>query len=91
MITCRHTPMKAFEIFAPKYSTKQVLLKAIKVGEHNKITFTKAPSMGTDPYYISGKNVKKYPKDSNGSIMCYSVPLEELEPLEYQDGCIHQI
>lgn len=83
--------MRLLEIWSPRYHDQRVLLAAHKVGEHNKITFTKAPSMGTDPYYISGKNVKKFKKETNGAIAVYSVPLAELEPLMYKKGCEHEL
>lgn len=78
----RMTQMKYFAIYQPRYHDKRVLLAAHKVGEHNKIVFLQAPDMGTEPYYVSGKTVKKYPKQSNGAIKCYAVPLSELETLE---------
>jgi hypothetical protein len=81
--------MKPLEIWQPRYRDKRVLLACHKVGEHNKIIFTKAPSMGTDPYYITGKKVKQFKKESNGTIDVYSVPLSELQPLEYQERCEH--
>lgn len=86
---CKHIPMQRFDIFSPKYSTKQVLLKASKVRENNKIVFTKAPSMGTQPWYISGKEVKKFKKISNGVIDTYAVPLDKLTPLELSQRCEH--
>lgn len=88
---CKHIQMGLFEIWHPLYSENRVMLKASRVGEHNKIIFTKAPSMGTEPYYISGKNVKKYKKTTNGTISVYSVPLEELSLLETADHCEHEI
>lgn len=86
MILDRRTQFKYFEIWEPKYSTKTVLLACRKVGEHNKIVFTKAPSMGEEPYYISGKVVKRCKKEWNGSIDCYAVPLDKLEPLELTEN-----
>lgn len=76
------TQFKFFDIWQPRYHDKKVLLAAHKVGEHNKIVFSKAPSMGTEPYYISGKEAKKHPKESNGRIECYAVPVSAIEPLE---------
>lgn len=89
MLLCKHIPLQLFTIWEPKYSTKRVLLKADKVRPHNKVVFTKAPSMGTEPYYISGKIVKKYKKEFNGQIFCHSVPLEELKPLTLEERCEH--
>lgn len=91
MITCKHVQMQYFEIFSPKYSTKSVLLKDSKIGDKNKIVFTKAPSMGVEPYYVSGIVAKSCPKVSNGAIACREVPLSKLEPIEYQSGCVHLI
>ncbi len=78
----RLIPMSYFEIFAPKYSTDEVLLKATKVKEHNKIVFTKAKSLAGKVFYVSGKDVKKCPKSYNGSIAVYCVPMDKLEELE---------
>ena len=86
---CKHTPMQPFSIWHPVYSENRVLLKASKVREHNKVAFTKAPSMGTEPYYVSGKTIKKYKKTNNGVIDVYSVPLDELQPIEYSERCEH--
>lgn len=83
MIFPRTTPMQNIEIWAPKYSNRTVLLAAYKVGAHNKITFTRAKSMGTDPYYVSGKTVQSFPVVTNGSVKCYAVDLDKLERLEY--------
>lgn len=78
----RLTPFHYFEIWEPVYSKKAVLLACHKVGTHNKVVFTKAPSMGEEPYYVSGKDVRKCKKESNGRINCYIVPLDKLQPLE---------
>jgi hypothetical protein len=77
----KYTQTSAFTIWTPRYHDQTVLLAAHKVGLHNKILFTKAKHLGTDPYYVSGKTIKKYKKESNGKIDCYAVPLGELEPL----------
>ncbi len=82
----RWSQLHYFEIWEPRYYDKTVLLAANKVGTHNKIVFTKATSMGEDPYYVSGKTVKRYKKESNGRLMCYVVPLDKLEPLEISDN-----
>lgn len=91
MQACKHIQMQYFEIWQPNYSRKSVLLKATKVGTHNKIKFTKAPSMGDKFYYVSGKTVKQGKKTSNGTIMCYEIKLDKLEDLEIKSGCHHEI
>lgn len=78
----RFTQMSYFGIWAPRWHDRKVLLSCSKVGTHNKVVFLKASSLGEEPYYVSGKTIKKYPKTSNGSIQCYAVPLDELQLLE---------
>lgn len=87
---CKHTQFGNLEIWSPKYFTKTVLLAVRKIRDHNKVTFTKAPSLGTAPYYIAGATVKKYPQVTNSSIQCYDVPLSELKPLELSK-CEHEL
>lgn len=77
----KFTQFRVFEIWQPRYHDNRVLLKATKVGAHNKVIFTKAKSL-PDTYYLSGKTIKKYPKEYNSSIFCYAVPLEELKLLQ---------
>lgn len=81
----QQTPAQLFTIWQPRYHDKKVLLAKFKVGTHNKVVFTKAPDMGTQPYYISGEKVKSYPAESNGKIQCYAVPIDALEPLETKE------
>lgn len=81
----RMTQFHCFEIWQRRFHDNKVLLAAHKVGEHNKIIFTKDNQMGTDPYYIAGKAVKKYKKVSNGKIMVYAIPVDELQPLELSE------
>lgn len=91
MVLDKYTQMSYFEIWQPRYHDKTVLLAARKVGTHNKILFTKAPSMGNTPYYIAGNIVKKCTQESNGKIMCYVVSIEKLEPLEITERSHHEI
>lgn len=90
MIACKHIPLQRFDIKHPRYYDKRVLLKASKVRDNNKVVFTDAPSMGEQPYYISGRTIKKFKKENNGVIDVYSVPLEELTTLQYKDRCEHE-
>lgn len=89
-LICKHTQFNYLEIWSPKYSTKQVLLACRKVGNHNKIIFTKAASLGTEPYYLSGATIRKHPEINNGSIPCFAVPLSELRLLQLSK-CQHDI
>lgn len=85
MVLDRFTQLNYFEIWQPRYHDNMVLLAKRKVGTHNKIVFTKAPSMGSAPYYVSGATVKKCKLDDNGKIPCYAVPVDKLEPLEINE------
>lgn len=85
------TSFHYFEIWSPRYHDGTVLLAKRKVGTHNKVVFTKAPSMGTDPYYVSGAVVKKCKKMFNNKLECYIVPLDKLSPLELNDNSVLEL
>ena len=87
----KYTQFNCFDIWQPRYKDRMVLLAAHRVGLHNKVVFTKAPHLGTDPYYVSGSTVKKYKKESNGKIACYAVPLDELEPLTLTNTSLQEV
>lgn len=76
------TQFSYIPILAPRYHDNMVLIACHKVGDKNKVKFLNSPSMGTDPYFVSGSVVKKCKKTSNGSIAVYEVPLDKLSPLE---------
>jgi len=65
------------EILQPRWHDRKVLIATYKVGEHNHIKFIKTKNM-PDIYYVAGRVVRKYPKESNGTIDCYAVPISEL-------------
>lgn len=77
----KDTPCQTFTIWQPRWRDKKVLLAAFKVGTHNLITFTKAPTY-PDTYYVSGEKVRACTKGNNGKIPTYEVPLDYLELLE---------
>lgn len=91
MTTCTHQPMATFSILSPRWHDRRVLLACSRVKDHNKIYFTgkDGESMGDKPYYLSGKVIKKFKKESNGVIDVYSVPLDELQSLEINEMCEH--
>lgn len=78
----RLTPANKIEIWQPRWKDRVVLIAKHKVGTHNDIYFTKAPSMGDNHYYISGEAARQCPTDTNGKIACYAVPLDLLKILE---------
>jgi hypothetical protein len=87
---CKHRQnMAKIEIFAPRYSTREVLIHQLKVKEHNIIALTKANSLN-GLYYISGKRVRKGRNDTNGTAPMYAVKLDDLLPFEWEERCIHE-
>jgi len=70
-----------FSIWQPRWKDRKVLLARHKVGTHNKVIFTKAPTLPGE-YYVSGRDVHQCDIETNGKIDCYAVPLSLLEPLE---------
>lgn len=90
MKTCRHTLMRNIPVWEPRWHDRRALIATYKVGENNRITFPKTKSM-PDAYYLSGKTIRQFKKESNGTIDCYCVPLDKLEPLEITPHCIHEL
>lgn len=77
----QNTVMQDIEIWQPRWKDRVVLIAKFKVGMHNLIRFTKTPTM-TGEYYLSGETATKFPLETNGKILCYAVPISELELLE---------
>lgn len=86
----KFTQFNKIEIWHPKYSNNRVLIHPKKVGKHNKIVFTRAESL-PDTYYLPEKTIRKYGKESNGSVDCYSVPLDELKKLIIAEKSIYTL
>ena len=78
----RNTPLSLIEIWSPRYHNRTVLIAKFKLQTHNKIIFTKVPSLKGKEYYMSGADIAKYPLDTNGKVPCYAVDLNDLKPLE---------
>jgi hypothetical protein len=81
MVLDHLTPTQQLDIWQPRWKDRKVLLAKHKVGTHNRVTFSKSPTL-TGEFYISGAKAATYPVESNGKIMCYCVDLDALEPLE---------
>lgn len=77
----RLTPAQQIDIWQPRWKDRTVLIAKHKVGTHNEIKFSKAPSL-PDTYYLSGKDIQSCPIDTNGKLDCYAVPINKLEILE---------
>lgn len=79
----RLTPAKKIDIWQPRWKDKVILIAKFKVGTHNCITFSKTKTESLQgEWYLSGETIKSYPLETNGTIPCYAVPIDMLEPLE---------
>jgi len=78
-----NVPLVPIEIWEPRYSTNTCLILArkIKQGRNFKVWFSKAQSLEGKKFYVSKDTITKYPKQSNGSDMCYALPMDELRQL----------
>jgi hypothetical protein len=81
MLLPRLTTCQKFEIIQPRWHDRTVLLARHKVGTHNSVVFTNAPTYPGE-YYVSGRDVTRSELTTNGTIQCFAVPLDYLEPLE---------
>jgi hypothetical protein len=84
-VTCQ-----VFDIWAPRWHDRKVLLAVHRVGRHNLIRFTKAPTL-IGEFYVSGSDIFQCDRETNGTIDCYAVPLNILEPLERQPRSAKQM
>lgn len=85
MTVSKLTPLNLIEIWQPRYKDRVVLIASYKVKANNKIIFTKAKHLEGREYFMKGEQITKYPKDTNGKLTCYAVPIDDLEALEYND------
>lgn len=70
----RHSVINIWE---PRYHDRKVLIATHKVAERNKIIIEKGSYKGE--YFVSGVVASAYHPVSNGKIMCYPVPISQLE------------
>ena len=89
-----HIELTTIPVWEPRYHDNKVLVATKKVRAHNKIIFTyearknkKGPLSGKE-FYISSERIKKYPKESNGVLQCYAVPLEDLMEMKQEKARI---
>lgn len=91
---CRHTPHRTIDdIFAPKYSTNEVLINVNKIREgvdDYLIHFSKAPSL-PGWFHVSRKDVVKQRIQGNGAGKCYVISMDLLEPFEPIKECEHEL
>lgn len=67
------------EIWQPRYKDNTVLIATYKVNAGlNKIRFTRARHLAGKIFSVMGADIFKCPKQSNGRITCYVVPMDML-------------
>lgn len=64
-------------VWEPRYHDRTILIACYKVANNNTIKITKGAYKGK--YKLSGIAARSYPKESNGTIMCYAVPIDKLQ------------
>jgi len=69
--------MSVINVWSPRYHDKVVLIAKYKVQDNNVIKFTKDKNW-KGSYPLTKNQITKYPIESNGSINCYAVSLNEL-------------
>ena len=69
------------EIWYPRYHDRKVLIAKYKVERDNEIVFTKAKHLQGMKFRISGREIEKYPIETNGTVDCYAVPFDKLEKI----------
>jgi hypothetical protein len=69
--------MSVITIWSPRYHDRKVLIAKYKVQDSNVVKFTKDKRL-TGSYPLTRAQIVKYPLESNGTIPCYAVSLDEL-------------
>lgn len=71
--------MNKIKIWAPKYSTDEVLIGSHHVAKgDNEVVFTRAPHLKGKVYTITGEKIRSFKKQINGRGYVYCVPMDEL-------------
>jgi len=68
------------DIWEPRYHDSTVLVNPSKIADGaNVVIFSKAKHLKESAYYMDGEQMKSYPKESNGKIMCHAIPFDDFE------------
>lgn len=86
---CKHRNARVFKIHEPRWHDKRVLLAAHKLRDFNVVELSEKSGSWAGLYYISGKNARKFPIQSNGVIAVKAVPLRDLKPFVWDLRCPH--
>lgn len=74
---------EVIEIWQPRYKDNVVLIATYKVMDGNNfIRFTKAKHLAGSLFVVHSSVIRSCPKDTNGKIACFAVPLDMLEKVE---------
>lgn len=95
---CKHHGCKVIDnIRAPRYHDKKALIGVYQINkkqDHYLIKFTDTKKDGSlcypQPRYVSRKDIIKNKIETNGSIECYPVPMDDLEVVEIKERCEHE-
>lgn len=71
--------LNEIQVWSPRWHDRMVLIPPYKVAQHNKIIFTKAKNLEGKEYYASKQMLQERPKETNGTVECYVIALDDLE------------
>ena len=67
------------EIWNPRWHDRIVLIAKYKVSSGiNKVKFTRAKCLKDRVFEVDGDTIRSCPTESNGTILCYAVPLDKI-------------
>lgn len=92
MTFCKHQTYNTIDwIKEPKYSTNEILINCARIPEHVEHFLVKFTDCKSIPnwFYLSGKKIRKSPKQSNGRIQVYAVSLNHREEFTPLSPCSH--
>lgn len=71
------------EVWQPRWHDRVVLIAKYKAcAGKNEIVFTKAKSLKGKKFYVDGMDMAKCPLETNGTILCYAVPMFMLKDVD---------
>lgn len=93
---CKHHPHKVIDwVKSPKWSTDEILINVARVPESTNdylIQFTdESPKKKYGWFYMDGKDIRRSPKQSNGTGQVYVVPMSKRQEWQPIKQCEHQI
>lgn len=74
------------DIWQPRWHDRKVLIAKHRVAVNaitHVIMFSKSPTL-KDEYHILTSQLVKYPVETNGTVQCYAVPLNDFEVIRHE-------